>query len=248
MTPWRLELLRLTRSRSGIALGAAYLAFGFVGPVLATYLPELVKYAQSDVTITMPLPVPRDGIAQYVKQINQIGLIVLVVVAASALAFDARPGLSIFLRTRARSIWHLVVPRSVVVGIGGAAAYVLGMLVAWYETSLLIGVPPAGRMLAGILYGSLYLVFAVAVTTAAASFARSTLGTAGIALTALLLLPVAGLVPALHDWLPSALAGAPVDLLDDAGPGEYLGAAAVSVAASAVLVVAAAARLRRRQL
>jgi ABC-2 type transport system permease protein len=134
-----------------------------------------------------------------------------------------------------------------VVSIGGVVAYVLGMLVAWYETALLIGAPPAGRMLAGIGYGSLYLVFAVAVTTAAASFARSTLGTAGVALTALLLLPVAGLIPALADWLPSALAGAPVDLLDAAGPGEYLGAAAVSVALSAVLVVAAGARLRNRQ-
>jgi len=248
MNPWRLELLRLTRSRSGLALAATYLAFGLIGPVLAKYLPDLVKYAQSGVTITMLPPTPKDGVAEYVRQVDQIGLIVLVTVAAGALAFDAHPGLSIFMRSRTRSIWHLVLPRSIVVSLGAVIAYTVGTLIVWYETALLIGAPPAGPMLAGIAYGCLYLAFAVAVTTLAASLARSTLGTIGIALATLLLLPIAGLVPAVHDWLPSTLATAPVDLLDTAAASHYLGAAGVSVALTTALVALAGTRLRPRTL
>jgi len=245
---WRLELLRLTRSRGGLALGAVYLVFGFLGPVLATYLPNLVKYAQSGVTITMADPTPKDGIREYVSQVGQTGLIVLVAVAASALSFDSRRGLSTFLRTRASSLWILVAPRYVVVSLGAAAVYTLGMLVAWYETRLLIGALPVGSMLVGLGLGCLYLGFATAVTTAAASVARSTVGSVGLALAVLLFLPLAGLAPAVHSWLPSTLASAPFDLLATTTPGDYVRPALVSVAAGAVLVATAVTRLHRREI
>jgi ABC-2 type transport system permease protein len=56
--------------------------------------------------------------------------------------------------------------------VAAVAAYTLGTLAAWYETALLHGSPPPGAMLAGLLCGSVYLIFAVSVATAAASLAR----------------------------------------------------------------------------
>ena len=46
---------------------------------------------------------PADGIAQFVGNASQIGLLVVVLVAASALAFDARREMAVFLRTRVRA-------------------------------------------------------------------------------------------------------------------------------------------------
>ena len=68
-------------------------------------------------------------------------------------------------------------------------------------------------MLAGLLCGSVYLIFAVSVATAAASVARSTLATVGIALGILLALPLLGMAGPLHAWLPSTLVTAPIALL-----------------------------------
>jgi hypothetical protein len=141
----------------------------------------------------------------------------------------------------------LVAPRFVVVTLGGAAVYTVGTLVAWYETRLLIGDLPAGRMVLGLLFGCLYLGFATAVTTAAASVARSTLGAVGVALAVLLLLPLAGLLPAVHDWLPTTLATAPVELLGAATAADYLRPAGTALAAGAALVAGAIARLRTRE-
>jgi ABC-2 type transport system permease protein len=247
MSIWRLEWLRLTRSHTGIVLAAVYLAFGLLGPVMAVYLQDLVKLAQSGVTITVAPPTPKDGIAHYVSQVGQTGLIVVVVVAASALAFDARRGLAVFLRTRVRSMWSLVGARAAVVAAAAVVAYTAGTLAAWYETTLLIGDVNANAVLAGLVCGSVYLVFAVSVVTAAASLSRTTLGTVGIALAVLLLLPLAGTVTAIHDWLPSTLANAPVDLLVTTQLSDYRPALGVAIAAAATLLTVAVKGFDRRE-
>src|SRR4051812_45299153 len=90
MSTWRLEWLRIARTSRWIVLFGVYLIFGLLGPVMAKYLPEIVGQVQSEMTIIVPPPQPKDGIVDYVNQVAQIGLIVVVTIAASALTFDAR--------------------------------------------------------------------------------------------------------------------------------------------------------------
>jgi ABC-2 type transport system permease protein len=247
MTPWRLEWLRLIRTPRGISLAAVYLLFGLLGPVTARYMADIVAHVQSGVTIIVPPPTPKDGITQYVSQVSQTGLVVVVVVAAGALAFDSRRGISTFLRTRATDLWGLVLPRYCTTAVAAVAAYTLGTLGAWYETALLIGPLPVPALVGGLVCQAVFLAFAVAVVALAASLARTTLGTIGIALGVLLVLPVAGAVGALHDWLPTTLVDAPVDLLTSTHLSDHLPTLAVTVVATPALLYAAVARLRRRE-
>jgi len=137
----------------------------------------------------------------------------------------------------------------VVIAAAAATACLLGTLAAWYETQLLIGSPPVGGMLAGILCGAAYLVFAVAVTALAASMVRSTLATVGITLAVLLLLPIAGTLRAVDRWLPTTLATAPVDLLNGAHRlSHHLPTFAVAVVVSAAALAIAVLRLRTREI
>ena len=247
MNPWRLEWLRLTRTPRAIALAGVYLFFGLLGPVTAKYLQDIVNRVQSGVQVIVAQPAPKDGIANYISQAGQTGLVIVVVIAASAFTFDARRGLSTFLRTRASSMWQLIAPRFAASAAAAVAAYTLGTLAAWYETALLLGQPPAGAMLAGLLCGSVYLVFAVSVAAAAASVARGTLAALGITLAVLLGLPLLGLAGPLHPWLPSTLLTAPVALLTHANLGDYLPALATAAAGSALLLALATSRLARRE-
>lgn len=247
MGRWRLEWLRLTRSARGVSLLGTFLVLGLVGPVLARYLPSIVGHAQEGVTIIVPPPTPADGLANYLDQANQIGLVVAVVVAAGALAFDSRPGLSTFLRTRVDRMWDLLAPRFTVTAVAVVLAYLVGALAAWYGTVLLLGHLPPGAVLAGLLCEAAYLVLVVAVVAAAASFVRGTIGTVGLSLGVLLLLPLLGLVHAVHDWLPSSLTSAPVELVGTATLSTYVPALVVSVVATVLLLVLAVARLGRRE-
>jgi ABC-2 type transport system permease protein len=249
MNLWRLEWLRLIRTPRAISLLAVFVLLGLAGPVLTKYEGSLVNGHTNGARIYIPPPTPADGLGSYISNESLIGLIVVITLAAAALTIDARPGLAVFLRTKATGMWRVVAPRFAVGAAAAVVAYALGSLAAWYETDVLIGPLPWLEMLVGILCGALYLVFAVAVTALAASLARGTSGTVAISLGTLLALPIIGTVHAVDAWLPSALVNAPVDLVSGAHPLSYfLPTLAVTTGATLAMLACAVLRLRTREL
>lgn len=239
MTLWKLEWMRLVRSKRLVALVVVYVFFGLLGPLTARYIGEIVERFGGDVQVTFPDPVPADGIAQYLGNASQIGILVAVAIAAGALVLDALPEMSIFLRTRVQPVGRILIPRLVVVTIAITGAYLLGLAMAWYETAVLLGGLPVGGMLAGAVLSSLYLGFAVAVVAAFGARSRSVVGTVGLAVVVLLVMPLLGVVDAIGRWLPSHLVGAQVGLVTGESIVDHLPAAAVTIAASAGLIALA---------
>lgn len=231
MNLWRLEWLRLVRTKRWIALLGVYVFFGLLGPLTARYLAEIVERFGGDVQVTFPPPVPADGMVQYISNVSQLGLLVAVVVASGSLAFDAKPEMGIFLRTRVSRVRDILVPRLSVTYVAVAASFVAGALAAWYETAVLIGSLPVVETLAGIGYGLLYLALVVAVVAAVAGRAKTVLGAVTITVIVLLVMPIIGAVETVGEWLPSRLVGALPELTAGASIGDYAGAAAVTIAA-----------------
>ncbi|HSL58191.1 MAG TPA: hypothetical protein VK866_10150 [Acidimicrobiales bacterium] len=246
---WRLEWLRIVRTRRWIAVLGVFVLFGFIGPLTARYLDTIVEsFGTDDVQITLPDPTPADGLGQYVANAAQIGLIVVVVAAAGALAIDQRVEMGIFLRTRVARPATLLWPRFVAAAGLAVVGWLLGVAAAWYETVVLLGAPSAPGVLAGAAFGSLYLVFAVAVTALAASLVRSTVGAAVGALVALLGLGLLSIAPAVGEWLPGRLLGSLATLADDGSIVDHLPAAGVTVILTVVALAVAARLLDRREL
>lgn len=251
MSLWRLELLRLVRTRRLVALVGVYLVFGFVGPLTARYLSEIISLAGGDLqgaTIQLPEPTPADGMAQFSSNAVQIGTLVAVVVAAGAVAFDAVPEMGVFLRTRVARVHDILIPRVTVTAAAASAAFVLGVLAAWYETWALIGSLDASAVLAGIAFGVLFLVFVVALVTAVAGWTRTVLSTVMVSVVVLLVLPLLGIADAVGRWLPGSLAGALAELSAGAPASDYLGASVVTAVLSAVLVGVGVVGASRREL
>jgi len=249
MNLWRLEWLRLVRTHRLLAIVGLYVFFGLTGPLTARYLSALLGRLGTDgVRIEFPDPVPADGIAQFVGNTSQIGLLVVVLVAASALAFDARREMAVFLRTRVRAVRDIVIPAYLVNAGGAAAALVAGSLAAWYETTVLLGAVPVAPMLIGIALGALFLAFAVALTAAVASVVRGVAATAGISLAGLLGLALLGGLTPLGHWLPTRLAGALTELVRGASAGDYAPAATITLVATAAAVAIAVRAGSRREL
>jgi ABC-2 type transport system permease protein len=249
MNLWRLEWLRLRRTPRALTMAAVFVFFGLLQPILTKYQSQLLSHVGNGVQISFPTVTPAAGVRGYFAELAGISLIVVVVIAAGAFTFDAHHGLAIFLRTRVTGFWQLLAPRYTVNAGAAGIAFILGMLAAWYETSLLIGAPAAGGMLAAMLCGVVYLGYAVAVTAFAASLVRNTLGAVGIALAVLFVLPVAGIYRPIANWLPSALTSAPDALVSGTHHlSHYLPALAVTAAASGVALAVAVFRLRAREI
>lgn len=251
MSLWRLEFLRLVRTRRWIALLAVYLFFGFLGPVTARYIEDIVSFAggnASGATIKFAPPIPADGMAEYVSNAVQIGTLVTVVIAAGAVAFDSQPEMGVFLRCRVRRMQDILLPRLVVPFAAASAAFVLGALAAWYETWALIGTLDAGRVLLGIGFGMVFIAFVVALVGAVAQWSRGVLATVMASVVVLLAMPILGLAGAVERWLPTSLAQALSKLPRDGQVSDYAGATAVTVLCIAGLVWLALIGANRREL
>lgn len=233
MSLWKLEWIRLFRTRRWIALLGVYLFFGLIGPLSARYIREILESFGGGVQVILEDPVAADGIASYISNAAQIGLLVAVGIAAAALAFDAKPQMGIFLRTRVSHIREVIAPRYVVMAIAVMVSFAAGSIAALYESTVLMGSLPVGGWLVGTVLGCVYLAFAVAVVAAVAGKSQSVLVTTVVAIGVLLLLPLIGIAPEIGEWLPSHLVGAIDSLVRGGEFSEYWRALGVTVALTA---------------
>lgn len=251
MTLWRLEWLRLARTRRWLVLVGVFLFFGLLGPLGARYLDQILGLAGGELEgaqIELPPPVPADGMIQFASNAFQVGTLVVVVVAAGSLAFDAIPEMGVFLRTRVPEVRRILVPRLVVTTTMVVASFLLGVGAAWYETWVLIGAPDPVAVVVGTAYGILFLGFVVALVAAVAGRASTVLSTVLVSALVLLLLPIVGIVDAIGRWLPSHLAGALGALSAGAvAASDFLPAAGVTVVATVLLLWAAVHLAARRE-
>ncbi|HZM83952.1 MAG TPA: hypothetical protein VFC19_50180 [Candidatus Limnocylindrales bacterium] len=251
MSLWRLEWLRLLRTHRLLAVVLVYLFFGLTGPLTVRYLENLLgALGTGGAQVQFPTPTPADGIAQFTRNASQIGLLVVVLVAAAALAFDSRREMAVFLRSRITKVYKIVLTAYAMSAAAAVSGFALGMLAAWYETAVLLGSVAVADMLLGTLLGAVFLAFAVAVVALSAAVARGTLATAGTSLGILLTMAiVAGLGGQVTGrWMPTTLSGATADLMLAGRPGDYLPATVVTLVATVACLAGAVALTRRREL
>lgn len=218
MNLWRLEILRLVRTHRLWILLAVFTSFGVLGPLTARFLPEIVAAVGGGVEIAVPPPSPELAMAQYLGNALQIGILAVAFVAAAALAFDSKPEMAVYLRTRA-TIRRILTPRYVVNMVAATASFIIGTAIAYVGTSLLIDAPRLGGTLMASLLIAAYLMFVVALTGLAASLVRSVPGAALISVGALIVFGIVGLIPQADPWLPSNLVGGFDSLI---GGGEFI--------------------------
>ena len=245
MTLWRLELVRLFRTHRIWILFGVFALFGALGPLTARFLPEIVEAVGGGVEIAVPPPSPELAMAGYLGNALQIGILAIAFVAAAALAFDSKPEMAVYLRTRA-SIPQILAPRYVVNMLASVVSFVIGTTIAYVGSAILIGAPLLGGTVTATLLLSVYLVFVVALTGFAASLVRSIPGTALITVGVLIVIGIIGLIPQVDAWLPSSLVGS-FDALIAGGGFDYWGPLAVTIILSMGLIAASFALMERRE-
>lgn len=249
MNLWRLEWLRLVRTRRLVALFGVFVFFGLAAAPMTKYLPQILEATSGDqVQITLPPQRPVDGIASFTGNAAQLGLLVFVLVTASALTVDAHREIAVFLRTRVRRSTDLVVPRYAVSVAAGSAALVTGVALAWAGTGVLLGGVDAVGIVAGTLAWVLYLAFLGAVTAVCAARLSSVVATAALSIGVALVLAALGTVEVVGRWLPSRLVGALTALAGGGSLADLWPSALVTVVATVALVALAVRLAGRREL
>ena len=234
MSLWRVEWLRLWRTRTIWILFGVFVFFGILGPATTRFLPEIMESAGLGGELALPPPSPELAMSQYLSNALQIGLLAIAFVAASSLAFDSKPEVAVFYRTRA-TIIEILIPRYVVVTIAAISAFLAGTITAFALSTVLIGAPDTLATLVGSALIALYIVFAVSLVGLMASVVASVPGAALLAVGTLIILGIAALIPYVGPWLPSYLVGG-FDALIAGGEFTYWRAILVTVLSTSAAI------------
>jgi ABC-2 type transport system permease protein len=187
MSLWRVEWLRIWRTRTAWVLFGLFIFFGVLGPLTAQFLPDIVERAGVAGEIALPPTSPELAMSQYVGNALQIGVLAIAFIAATTLAFDSKPEIAVFYRTRS-TVVEILTPRYVVIAATAVAAFISGTLIAFALSTVLIGTPDALSTLKGSALISLYIVLAVALVGLMSSLIPSVPGAALLAVGTLIIL------------------------------------------------------------
>ena len=217
MGPWRLEILRLWRTRRLIALAGTFLILGLGIPVLTYYLPEIVKNTASGVQVTVPKQTAADSIAGFASNVGQLGTLVVVVVAAASLEStpiriwprlpEPRPPVDLSGATTIRSRYRRQR--------GGAGPWHPRRLV---RDGVLFGPISARALMAGLATQASWFCFVTAIVAVVASAIRGVLGVVG---TSMVVARVGATGQSSRGLYPAAyrLAGSGADFIQHATDG-----------------------------
>jgi ABC-2 type transport system permease protein len=245
----RKELLEQWRSRRLVAVAAVLLFFGFLSPLSAKMLPDLMKSLgdTGGIVIEVPPPTAQDALLQHVKNTSQFGVFLAVLLAMGALAREKERGTAAMILSKPASRAHFLLSKFVALTLVFFLCLTLAGLACYYYTIVLFKGIGEARFLEINLLLALFIEFYLAVTLLGSTIAHSQVVAGGLGLGAVFVVAILGALPRLGDYMPTALLEWARALM--AGTGEPAwGAVAVSLVGIAVCLGTALAVFGRQEL
>jgi ABC-2 type transport system permease protein len=202
------EMTESWRSRRLLVLVAVLTVFGMASPLLARFMPEMMRLLPGGEAIAEIIPTPSlaDAVGQYAKNLTQFSLVLAILLTMGSVVGERERGTAAMMLVKpvARSSFLGAKLASLAVGFAVALLFAAagGYLYLW----ILFGAPPAAGWLALNALLLLYALVYVAITLFASTIARSVAMAAGIAVGLAGLLGLVGIIPDARRYLPGMLA------------------------------------------
>ena len=135
----RKELREQARSYRLLVLGLVFVFFGLASPLFAKFTPEILKMVGTDqgVTIVLPEPTVADAVAQYVKNVSQIALLVLIFLTMGSVVTEKERGTAVFVLVKPTSRGSFLAAKLAVLWISATGALTLSAFCAYAYTAVL---------------------------------------------------------------------------------------------------------------
>ena len=238
------------RTWRGVILVAVLVISGLISPLLAYYTPVLLRSVPGmppGFADLIPDPTMADAIGQYLKNVSQFGVLLIVILSMGSVAQEIERGTAAMLLARPVRRSALVLSKwliwSAVLALGLALSAFLDAVYTWI---LFEPLPFLEFVQLNLLLFVFFNVF-LSVSLLASSLARTQAVAAGAAFGGLALLLVLGSLPRLGDFMPNKLNAWGVALMLG-NPDSAWGALWVSLGIIVVALAAACWRLEREEI
>lgn len=200
------ELVEYARTYKLLILLVVFIIFGIMNPLVAKLTPELLtSFMPEGMFVTIPEPTALDSWAQFFKNTQQMGLIVLLLVFSGVLGTELTKGTLINLLTKGLSRQAVVLAKYTAMVLVWTLSVVVSAMLTWIYTVYLFPDGPMGYLFVAIFCMWLFGVFLLALLLASATMVRGNYG--GLLLTglALVILMVVNIFPEAHTFNPLSL-------------------------------------------
>jgi len=204
----RKEFREQWRTWKMIVFLAVFLITGIISPLLAKYTPVLLRSIPNlpeGLAGIIPDPTVADSVAQYLKNITQFGILLVILLTMGVVAQEKERGTAAMLLTKPVSRSALILVKwltgmtTVLVGLAVAGLACLAYTLVLFEPL------PFGTFWGMNLLIFIYLGVYLSVTLLASTLARSQVMAAAGGFGGLILLLILGSIPRLGDYMPGQL-------------------------------------------
>ena len=204
----RKELLESWRTYRLPIVAGLFLFVGLTSPLLAKFLPEILKAAGGDQLgdLQLPTPVAADSVTQLWKNLAQFGAFAAIILAMGAVATEKDRGTAAFVLSKTASRGGFLAAKAISIGLVLATVTVLGVAVGWIYTAILFEPMPIAGWVAMAVLAWLGVAVWAAITFLASTVTGSAAAAAGVGFVALLVLSIVGAIPNVGRFLPAGLA------------------------------------------
>ncbi len=223
---------------------------GLSSPLLAKYLPEILKAAGGDQlgALAIPTPTPVDAVDQLWKNLAQFGAFAAIILAMGSVAGEKDRGTAAFVLSKTASRGGFLGAKVVAIALVLGVSTILAVVVGWIYTAILFEPPSVAGWVGLAILGWLSLGAWAAITFLGSTVTGSTAAAAGIGFMALLVLSIVSAIPSVAPYTPGGLAAPAIALAT--GASVDVGDVLVPVVSTLVLIglaLGAAAWSFRRQ-
>jgi len=205
----RKELLEQVRTMRLFVVMIVFALFGLISPLTAKYLPDIVKALAGNQLALPVIPVPTvaDAVDQFLKNLDQFGVLTAILLAMGAVATEKDRGTAAFVMTKPVSRAAFLVAKLVAIGANLLLAIAVAGALAYYYTLVLFRPLPIGGYAAMCLLLWLSIFVYAALTFLGSTLAGSAAGGAGLGIVFLVITLILSALPRVGDYMPQALLG-----------------------------------------
>jgi len=233
------ELMESTRTYKLFVLLIIFMLFGFMNPIIAKVMPEVLNsFLPEGMIINLEEPKAIDSWMQFFKNISQTGMVVLVVIFSGIMANEISKGTLEIMRTKGLTRRAIILSKFTASVLQWTAAYIICFVITYlyteyfWDTTGILNLPLAvtSMWIIGILLLSLTIFGGLLLK----SIYGSLLFTGGI----VIILTIIGIFPDVKPYNPMSLISQGVPLLTgDFAPQDMYTAIAVTVILTASILV-----------
>jgi ABC-2 type transport system permease protein len=245
----RKEATEIVRTWRIWVLPGMIVFFAISGPILAKYMPELLKSlggATGGIQIIIPRPSWADSYTgQWIKNLSQVLLFTLIIIYGGLVSSERKSGTAILVLTKPVSRTAFVIAKFLTHACFVVLTVCGGALLTWGVTALVFPDAPLAPLAAGTGAWLAYGVMIIGLMTLLSVAISSQAGAAGLGFAIYALSAVLGIWKAAALYSPIGLMGLPTELAAGKHPAVLWPVSSALVLT--VVFVAAAALLFRRQ-